>query len=149
MVLDEVHKKPYSSHLGHQKMVTTLRKIFYCLNMKGGTKKYLAKCQYCQHLKAKHQLPAGLLHPLPVLEWKWQTISLESITSFPRTQEQNDSIMLAINKLSKSTHFIPMKSTFKEINIAEIFMKEIFRLHGIPKTMILDRDVKFISTFWK
>jgi hypothetical protein len=149
MVLDEVHKKPYSSHLGYQKMVTTLRKIFYWLNMKGGTTKYLAKCQYCQHVKAEHQLPAGLLHPLPVPEWKWETISLESITSFPRTQKQNDSIMLVIDKLSKSAHFIPLKSTFKAINIAEIFMKEIFRLHGIPKTVISDRDVKFTSTFWK
>ena len=88
MVLDKVHKKPYSSHPRYQKMVTTLRKIFYWLNMKGGTTKYLAKCQYCHHMKAEHQLPAGLLHPLPVLEWKWETISLESITSFPRTQKK-------------------------------------------------------------
>jgi hypothetical protein len=57
--------------------------------------------------------------------------------------------MVVINKLSKSTHFIPVKSTFKAINIAEIFMKEIFRLHGIPKMVISDRDTKFTSAFWK
>jgi hypothetical protein len=57
--------------------------------------------------------------------------------------------MVVINKFSKSTHFIPVKSTFKTINIAEIFMKEIFRLHGIPKMVISDRDVKFTSAFWK
>jgi hypothetical protein len=57
--------------------------------------------------------------------------------------------MVVINKLSKSSHFIPVKSTFKAINIAEIFMKEIFRLHGIPKIVISDRDIKFTSTFWK
>jgi hypothetical protein len=57
--------------------------------------------------------------------------------------------MVAIDKLSKSAHFIPINSTFKSINIAEIFMKEIFRLHGIPKMVISDRDVKFTSSFWK
>jgi hypothetical protein len=57
--------------------------------------------------------------------------------------------MVVIDKLSKSTHFIPVKSTYKEINITEIFMKKIFRLHGIPKMVISDRDVKFTSTFWK
>jgi hypothetical protein len=57
--------------------------------------------------------------------------------------------MVVINKLSKSVHFIPIKSTFKDINIVEIFMKDIFRLHGIPKMVISDRDVKFTSAFWK
>jgi hypothetical protein len=105
--------------------------------------------QYCQQVKAEHQHPTGLLHPLPVPEWKWETISLEFITGLPKTQKQNDSIMVVIDKLSKSAHFIPVKSTFKAINIAEIFMKEIFRLHGIPKMVISDRDVKFTSAFWK
>jgi hypothetical protein len=57
--------------------------------------------------------------------------------------------MVVIDKLSKSAHFIPVKSTYKDINIAEIFMKEVFRLHGIPKMVISDRDFKFTSTFWK
>jgi hypothetical protein len=57
--------------------------------------------------------------------------------------------MVVIDKLSKSAHFIPVKSTFKAINIAKIFMKEIFRMHGIPKMVISDRDVKFTSSFWK
>jgi hypothetical protein len=84
-----------------------------------------------------------------VPEWKWETISLDFIIGLPKNQKQNDSIMVVNDKLSKSTHFIPMKFTFKDIKIAEIFMKEIFRLHGIPKIVISDRDVKFTSTFWK
>jgi hypothetical protein len=86
---------------------------------------------------------------LPVPEWKWETISLDFITGLPKTQKHNDSIMVVIDKLSKFAHFIPVKSTFKAINILEIFMKEIFRLHGIPKMVISDRDVKFTSSFWK
>jgi hypothetical protein len=77
------------------------------------------------------------------------TILLDFITGLPKTKKHNDSIMVVIDKLSNSAHFIPVKSTFKAINIAEIFMKEIFRLHDITKMAILDRDVKFTSAFWK
>jgi len=78
-----------------------------------------------------------------------EIISIEFIIGLPKTQRKNDSIMVVIDKLSKSTHFIPVKSTYKEINFTKIFMKENFRLHGIPKMVISDRDVKFTSNFWK
>jgi hypothetical protein len=130
-------------------MITTLRILFYWPNMKGETTEYLARRQDFQQVKAKHQHPAGLLQPLPVPEWKRETISLDFIIGFPKNQKQNDSIMVVIDKLSKSGHFIPVKSTFKAINIAEIFMKQIFRLHGIPKMVISNRDVKFTSSFLK
>jgi hypothetical protein len=74
---------------------------------------------------------------------------MDFIAGLPKTQRQNDSIMVVIDKLSKSAHFLPMKSTYKVINIAEFFMKEIFRLHGTPKMVISDRDVKFTSNFLK
>jgi hypothetical protein len=83
----------------------------------------LAKCQDCREVKAEHQNPIGLLQPLPVPEWKWETISLDVITGLPKTQKQNDSIMVVIDKLSKYTQFIPVKSNFKSMNIFEIFMK--------------------------
>ena len=65
------------------------------------------------------------------------------ITYLPKSKNQNDSIFVVIEKLSKETHFIPVKLTYKVVNIVDIFLKEIFRLHKIPKEIILDRDVKF------
>ena len=62
---------------------------------------------------------------------------------------QHDSIMVVVDNLKKETHFIPVKSTFKTDSIAQIFMKEIFRLHGLPKEIVYDRDPKFTSNFWK
>ena len=73
---------------------------------------------------------------------------MDFITGFPLSKK-HDSIMVVVDKLSKCTHFIPVKSTYKDVNVAEIFLKEIFRLHGVPKMEISDRDVKFTSNFWK
>ena len=74
---------------------------------------------------------------------------MDFITGFPKNFRKHDSIMVVVEKLSKVTHFIPVKSTYKVVNIAYIFMKEIFRLHGVPKVIISDIDVKFIGNFWK
>ena len=74
---------------------------------------------------------------------------MDFITGLPKSKKQNDSIFMVINKLSKEAHFIPLKSTYKVVNIIDIFFKEIFRLQGIPKAVILDRDVKFTGKFWR
>jgi transposase InsO family protein len=63
--------------------------------------------------------------------------------------KQHDSIMVVVDKLTKKTHFIPMKTTHKATHIAEVFIKEAARLHGVPKTIVLDRDPNFTSNFWK
>jgi hypothetical protein len=86
-----------------------------------------------QQVKVEHMHPTGLLHPLRILEWKWETISMDFITGLPKSTKHNDAIMVVVDKLSKVAHFILVKSTCKAIDIANIFMKEIFRLHGIPK----------------
>jgi hypothetical protein len=74
---------------------------------------------------------------------------MDFITKLPRTNKQHDSIMVVVDKLTKATHFIPVKLTHKAMKIADIYMKEIARLHGIPKTIVSDRDPKFTSKFWK
>ena len=96
-----------------------------------------------------HEMSAGLLHPLPVPEWKREVVSMDFITGLPMTWRQHDSIMVVVDKLTKAAHFIPVKSTYEAGDIAKIFMKEIFKLHGLPKAIVSDRDVKFTSNFWK
>ena len=65
------------------------------------------------------------------------------------TWRQHDFIMVVVDKLTKAAHFIPVKSTYETGDIAKIFMKEIFKLHGLPKAIVSDTDVKFTSNFWK
>ena len=74
---------------------------------------------------------------------------MDFIVGLPLTLKKHDSIMVVVDKLSKSAHFIPVNSNYKAANVAEIFLKEIFRMHGVPKMVIYDRDVKFRSKFWK
>eukprot|EP00253_Pinus_taeda_P031931 PITA_31931 len=130
-------------------MVTALRKDYSWRRMKKKVIEYLARCLECQQIKAEHQHPAGLLQPLPIPEWKWETISMDFITSLPLTRKNHDSIMVVVDKLSKAAHFIPVHSTYKAVQIAHLFMQNVFRLHGLPKVIISDRDVKFTSTFWR
>ena len=76
-------------------------------------------------------------------------VTIDFITKLPRSNRKHDSIMVVVDKLTKAAHFVPVKSTHKAANIAEIYMREIARLHGIPKSIISDRDSKFTSNFWK
>eukprot|EP00253_Pinus_taeda_P026215 PITA_26215 len=108
LILDEFHTSHYTGHPGYQKMVTALRKEYFWPRMKKQVAEYLAKCLECQQIKAEHQHPAGLLQPLLIPEWKWETISMDFITGLPRTRKKHDSIMVVVDKFSKAAHFIPV-----------------------------------------
>lgn len=149
LILDEFHKSPYVGHPGYQTLITTLRKEYPWSSMKKEVAKYLTRCLECQQGKIDHQHPVGLLHPLPISEWKWETISMDFIIGLPKSKRNNDSIMVVVDKLSKSDHFILVQSTFIAAQISNIFMQNIFRLHGLPKTIISNRDVKFTLVFWR
>ena len=103
-----------------------LRKGYFWPNMKTEVVEYIERCLECQQVKIEHQHPACLLQPLPIPSWKWEVISLAFITRLPKNQNQNDSIMVIVDKLSKVAHFIPIKTTYKDANIADIFLKQIF-----------------------
>ena len=83
-IMDELHKRPYTGHLGYHKMITATRKQLYWPGLKKDLADYLAKCLECHQVKAKHQHLAGLLQPLPIPEWKWETISMDFITGLPK-----------------------------------------------------------------
>ena len=86
----------------------------------------------CQLVKVEHQHPTGLLNPFPISEWKWDIVSMDFITGLPKTKYQHDSVMVVVDTLTKAAHFIPMKSTFGTSQVANVFLKEIVRFHGVP-----------------
>jgi hypothetical protein len=117
--------------------------------MKKDVVDYIARCMECQKEETKHMHPAILLQPFPIIEWKWEVVTIDFITKFPRTTRQHDSIMVVVEKLTKTVHFILVKMTHKVANIADIYMKEIVRLYGVPKEIVSDKDPEFNSNFWK
>ncbi|KAA0059244.1 pol protein [Cucumis melo var. makuwa] len=95
------------------------------------------------------QRPAGLLQPLSVPRWKWESVSMDFITGLPRTLKGYTVIWVVVDRLTKSAHFVPRKSTYTASKWGQLYMTEIVRLHGVPVSIVSDRDARFISKFWK
>jgi hypothetical protein len=148
-ILKEMHNVTYVGHPGYQKTMAVVKIHYFWPGLKRKIVEYIARCMECQKVKAEHRHPVGLLQPLPIPEWKWEVVTMDFITGFPRMSKQHDSIMVVVDKLTKDAHFIPLKTTHKATYVVDIFLKEVARLHGIPKTIVSDRDPKFTSNFWK
>lgn len=92
--------------------------------------------------------PAGLLQPLPILEGKWESISINFITGLPTIQGK-DCIYVVVDRLMKYTHFFTIPTRYSASQVAELFFREVFQLHGLPKTIVSDRDRLFMGGFWQ
>jgi hypothetical protein len=92
---------------------------------------YIARCDVCQRVKAKHQRPAGLLQTLKVPMWKWEEVGMEFITGLPRSNRGHDSIWVIVDRLTKVAHFLPVKTTDRGQNLAELYIRRIVSLHGV------------------
>lgn len=109
---------------------------------------FVAKCLICQQVKLSHLAPAGLLQPLPIPERIWEDISLDFIVGLPISGGKTV-ILAVVDRLSKYAHFLPLVTNFTSMMVASIFVNEIIRLHGIPRSIVSDRDMAFISSFWQ
>ena len=98
-------------------------------------------------MKAKHQRPVGLLQPLPILEWKWDHITIDFVIWLPRTRNKKNEVWVIVNRLTKSANFLAMKTIDSMNSLAKLYIQEIVRLHGIPLSILSDRNLKFISHF--
>ena len=117
LVLKEMNNVPYG-HPSYQKLIIAVRSQFFWPRMKTDVVDYIAKCMECQRVKDEHRHPTVFLQPLPIPEKKWEVITIEFITKFPKSARKHDSIMVVVDKLTKDTHFVPVKMTHTTTNIA-------------------------------
>jgi hypothetical protein len=107
--------------------------------MKREITEHVAMCDSCRRIKAEHQMPAGLLQPLRIPQWKWDEIGMDFIVGLPHTRAGYNSIWVVVDHLTKSAHFIPVKTSYNTAILAELYMSRIVCLHGVPKKIVSDR----------
>ena len=148
-ILEEDHSSAYAMHPGSTKMYRTLKEYYWWSGMKREVAEYVSKCLICQQVKAERQKPSGLLLPLPIPEWKWEQITMNFVFKLPPTSQRHDNIWIVVDRLTKSAHFLPIHENFSPQKLTELFMSHIVSLHGVPVSIVFDRDPRFTSRFWK
>jgi hypothetical protein len=147
--LKEADDSRYSIHPGYTKMYKDLKIRFWWEKMREDIAEYVARCDTCERMKAEHQRPVGLLQPLKIPTWKWDDISMDFIVGLPCTQKGNDSIWVIVDRLTKVAHFLPVKTSYHMSLLAELYVDNILKLHGAPRSIVSDRGPQFTAQFWK
>ncbi|GJR70751.1 putative reverse transcriptase domain-containing protein [Tanacetum coccineum] len=149
VIMHESHKSKYSIHPGSEKMYQDVKKLYWWPNMKADIATYVSKCLTCARVKAEHQRPSGLLVQPEIPEWKWDNITMDFITKLPRSSQGFDTIWVIVDRLTKSAHFLPIRENDPLDKLARFYLNRVVERHGIPASIIYDRDGRFTSNFWR
>lgn len=149
LIMHESHKSRYSIHPGSDKMYQDLKKFYWWPNMKADIASYVSKCLTCAKVKVEHQRPSGLLTQPELPVWKWERITMDFITKLPRTASGCDTIWVIVDRLTKSAHFLAISEDDSVDKLVRLYVKEIISRHGVPISIISDRDSRFTSALWR
>ena len=147
-LLEEFHNSPLSGHMGVDKTLNRLQANFFWEGMRHDVKNFVTNCRVCQTTKYETKKPAGLLQPLPPPTAIWEDLSLDFITGLPNSQG-NTAILVVVDRFSKGAHFGALPPNYSAHKVAVIFLDMICKHHGLPRSLISDRDPIFISSFWR
>jgi hypothetical protein len=147
--MNEAYKSRYLIHPGSHKMYQDLKEHYWWPKNKAENTSYVSKCLTCSKVKAKYQRPLGLLQQPKIPQWKWKMITMDFIVNLPKTTCGCHTIWVIVDRLMKSAHFLPIKETDKMERLTRIHIREFVSRHGVPLSIISDRDSRFTSRFWK
>ncbi|KAL4025105.1 hypothetical protein IC575_013482 [Cucumis melo] len=147
-ILSTYHDSVVGGHSGFLRTYKRLASELYWPSMKTDVKKYCEECIVCQRNKTMALSPAGLLTPLEVPLQVWNDISMDFIDALPKAKGF-EVVFVVVDRLSKYNHFMPLKHPYTAKSVADVFVKEVVRLHGFPASIVSDRDKVFLSNFWK
>lgn len=129
-------------------MYADLKQLYFWARMRHNVADFVSICLECQRVKAEHHHSVGLLQPHTILEWKWDTISIDFIIGFPMSSQRHDCIMVIVKKLSKVAHFSPMRESYIASYVVHVFLAYIIHLCRIPHWIISNRDPLFTFALW-
>ena len=147
-IIREKHSGVFARHFGMDKTLEQLSHFYFWPKMQRDVQRFVTKCKVCKLAKG-HSQNTGLYAPLPIPSRPWDSVSLDFVLGLPKTQRGYDSVMVVVDIFSKMAHFIPCRKTNDATHVAHLFFNEIIRLHGLPKSILSDRDVKFMGHFWR
>ncbi|KAG8486251.1 hypothetical protein CXB51_019555 [Gossypium anomalum] len=148
-ILKEAHGGLCAMHPRGNKLYHDLRELYWWPGLKREVTEFMGKCLTCQQVKTEHQLPSGLLQPVKIPIWKWERVTMDFVSGLPLTPSKKDSIRVIVDRLTKSAHFIPVRTVFSLQKLAKLYVAEIVRLHGVSISILSDRDPRFTSRFWQ
>ena len=143
-----LHSSSIGGHSGQRMSWHRISSIFYWPELKQDVKKFVQTCDTCQRNKAEHIQYPGLLQPLPIPSQAWIHISMDFIEKLPLSQNF-DTILVVVDRLTKYSHFLLLVHPFLARQVAQVFIDQVYKLHGLPETIVTDRDKIFTSHFWR
>ena len=146
-LLNEIHDSPLAGHPGIQRLLSYVNRVFVGPRIRPDVIDYVNSCPQCQLAKPRNDKPYGVITPLQPPEEPWQDISMDFIGKLPSSNSY-DAILVIVARFSKMAHFIPTNVTCTASKTASLFFDNIVRLHGFPRSIISDRDSRFLSNFW-
>lgn len=146
-LIKEKHCGPMGGHFGIDKTLELVRRHYFWPKMQTYIRKFVESCTICQRAKGV-STNQGLYQPLTIPTKPWDSVSMDFVMGLPRTRQGFDNIFVIVDRFNKMAHFVPCKSKNDASHIANLFFKEVVRIHGLPSSIISDRDVKFQGHFW-
>ena len=148
-IMTEYHTATYAAHPGRDRMFEAISKTYYWHEMRRDVAQYVKHCQRCQRSKPRNAAAAGKPMPLDPPDGPWEDISIDFMTDLPTTQRGCDMLMVVVDRFSKMAHLTACKKSNTSEQVAKLMVRDIFRLHGIPKSVVSDRDPRFTSDMWQ
>uniref|UniRef100_A0A6I8RAB1 Gypsy retrotransposon integrase-like protein 1 n=1 Tax=Xenopus tropicalis TaxID=8364 RepID=A0A6I8RAB1_XENTR len=147
-ILQQTHSSKQAGHPGSEKTLELLQRLVWWPTIRKDVRDFVAACTVCATTKASHSRPCGLLHPLPVPSRPWTHLGMDFIVELPPSCG-NTVIWVVIDRFSKMAHFVPLRKLPSAVELAQLFIQHIFRLHGFPVEIVSDRGSQFVSRFWR
>ncbi|CAL9221332.1 unnamed protein product [Arabidopsis halleri] len=146
-ILQWLHCSGSGGHSGRDVTCQRVKGLFWWKGMAKDIHTYIRSCSVCQRCKYETVASPGLLQPLPIPETIWTDISMDFIDGLPPSFGKTV-IFVVVDRLSKAAHFMALTHPYSAVSVAQVFMDQVFKLHGFPKTIVSDRDTVFLSDFW-